>query len=318
MRVLICHRPGGAFGYITDGWVNALRDRGYDVRRWDGNEASWREFQPDLYIGCSGHKQPIPAKRNTKVAIHVNPYGPVNIPGIMESNQNIEWTKNQRPDVVFGYGHEDDRIIWSYWTKKLSIPWAPMPTAGDRVIFNTITEQDARDVDVVYLGGRWEYKAQTIDTYLLPVLKDTGLSFQLCGWGDWPDGLCSGILPADQANAFLNKGRIGPCVSERHTQQFGIDIPERAFKIALCGAVAIHDAVPSIKRMIPSAIVCGNQADFVQKCVDLSDPSALEERKGLVEKQRQEVLANHTYHHRMQTLLAAAGFEDEAKAMTDG
>jgi len=316
MRVLICHRPGGAFGYITDGWINACRDRGHDVRRWDGAEVSWRDFQPDLYIGCSGHKQPIPAKRNTKVAIHVNPFGPVEIPGINEADQNIEWVRKQNPDAVFGYGHEEDRIMWSHWQKKLGIQWVPMPTAGDRILFNKSRGQDDRVVDLVYLGGRWPYKAQTIDTFLLPVLQHSGLSFQVHGWGEWPAGVCSGILPADQPNQFLNSGRIGPCISEKHTQQYGIDIPERAFKVALCETLVIHDAVPTLKRMIPSAVVAGNTQDFLEKCVHFSKNN--EERKALAEKQRQEVLAEHTYHHRMRTLFMALGFVAEAKGMIDG
>jgi hypothetical protein len=315
MRVLICHRPGGAFGYISDGWLNALRDRGHDVRRWDGAEPSWREFQPDLYIGCSGHKQPIPAKRNAKVAIHVNPFGPVDISGINETQQNIDWVRNQRPDAVFGYGHEEDRLMWSNWKRRLGIQWVPMPTGGDKVIFNMTRGLDQRDFDVVYLGGRWPYKAQTIDTFLLPIFQFSNLSFKVHGWGDWPDGVCSGILPADQPTQFLNSGRIGPCISEKHTQQYGIDIPERAFKVALCGALIVHDSVPSVKRMIPSAIVARNNQDFIEQCMHYAQND--EERQALVEKQRAEVLAEHTYHHRVATLLRALDFTAEAEDMID-
>jgi len=28
MKILLPNRPGGAFGFITDGWFNALRDVG--------------------------------------------------------------------------------------------------------------------------------------------------------------------------------------------------------------------------------------------------------------------------------------------------
>jgi|19_taG_2_1085344.scaffolds.fasta_scaffold01192_8 hypothetical protein len=315
MKVLICHRPGGAFGYITDGWLNALRDRGHNVRRWDGAENTWREFQPELYIGCSGHKQPIPAKRNTKVAIHVNPYGPVDIPGILETPQNIDWVKKQKPDTVFGYGHEEDRIMWSHWRKKAGIPWVPMPTAGDRILFNMTRDLDDRPLDVVYLGGRWPYKAQTIDTFLLPMLQHGRLNFKVHGWGDWPAKICSGILPADQPCQLLNQGKIGPCISEKHTQQYGIDIPERAFKVALCGALVIHDAVPSVRRMIPSAVIARNSQEFTEKCIELSKNDV--QRKKLVERQRSEVLASETYHHRMRTLMAATGFTAEAEAMID-
>lgn len=318
MKILLCNRPGGAFGYITDGWYNALRSCGHEVRRWNGLETSWREYGPDLYIGCSGHKQPIPPHKDCKVAIHVNPYGPVNIEGINETQENIKWTLNQKPDAVFGYGHEEDRIIWSYWQTRHGIQWVPMPTAADMTQFKVITTAADRPYDLVYLGGRWKYKSQTIDSYLFPVLKIADLKSKVRGWGEWPPGICDGILPEDAAAIFLNNGRIGPCISEIHTHQYGIDIPERAFKVALCGTLVIHDPVPTLKRMIPSAVVSQNPQNFEDLCKHYTRPENDAERQELVNKQRMEVLNAHTYHHRMQTLLSALGFTEEAAGLVDG
>lgn len=315
MKVLICNRPGGAFGYITDGFYNALRDKGHTVRRWDGIESSWRSFDPDVYIGCSGHKQPIPPnRRNCKVAIHVNPYGPVNIPGINENTDNIRWTLNQKPDAVFGYGGEHDRLLWSYWTTKHNIPWVPMPCAGDKVIFKQSSE--SRQYDVVYLGGRWAYKAKTIDAYLLPALTELSkrnFKSSVRGWGDWPDGVCGGPLPEDQANEFLNSGRVAPCISEAHTHSHGIDVPERVFKTALCGALPVHDAVPSLTSLLPSVVVAQTPQNFVDLCVHYAG-NENERLAKLLEIQR-EVLSNHTYHHRMSALLSVLGFAQDAENM---
>lgn len=320
MKVLLCHRPGGAFGYISDGWINALRDRGHDVRRWDGMENTWHEFGPDLYLGCSGHKQPIPPNRGgSKVAIHVNPHGPIQIEGINESEENIRWTLNQKPDAVFGYGHEEDRLLWSNWTNQHGVPWVPMPCAGDRVIFHDDVAPNDRPLDIVYLGGRWKYKGQTIDAYLIPALKknasEHGIKYSVRGWGEWPAGICGGILPEDQANAFLNSGRVGPCIAEMHTHQYGIDVPERAFKVALCGTLAIHDPIPTIKRFIPSAVVAQNVPNFIDLCRHYSKEE--NERLEMVRKQKAEVLAAHTYHHRMSTMFAALGFDQAAKEMLE-
>lgn len=313
MKILLCHRPGGAFGYISDGWASALMDKGHEVRRWDGIEKSWRDFRPDLYIGCSGHKQPIP-KSDAKIVIHVNPKGPVTIPGIMEEEQTVTWVMNQNPDAVFGYGHEGDRIVWSGWEDS-GIKWVPMPTAADRIFFSSIVEYEDKPNDIVYLGGRWPYKAKTIDTYLLPLLSREDVVSKTHGWGDWPDGVCEGVLATDRANAFLNSGKVGPCISEQHTQMYGIDIPERAFKLAICGALIVHDSVPNLKNLIPSAVVSSSPEDFVDKCVHWSKDVSDRERIELAQQQRSEVLADHTYHHRMSTLLRAVGFDAEAELM---
>lgn len=315
MNVLLCHRPGGAFGYISDGWANALRDRGHKVHRWDGDQNTWHSFAPDVYIGCSGHKQPIPPKGNCKIAIHVNPYGPVSIQGINESEQAIRWTLNQKPDAVFGYGHEEDRLLWSYWTKRHGVPWVPMPTAGDKIIFKQTRALDDRDYDVVYLGGRWAYKGITIDAYLVPLLEHKVVTYKLHGWGDWQRGLCSGGLADDLACEFLNSGRIGPCISEQHTHSHGIDIPERAFKVALCGGLVVHDAAITVKRMIPSALVASNPQQFHDYVKHFSQPENQAERIELVAKQQQEVLSEHTYHHRLAGLFRTLGLDAEADHM---
>jgi len=311
VKILICHRPSGAFGYISDGWINALRDKGHVVQRWDGHEQSWRAFGPQLYVGCSGHRQPIPPRHAAQIAIHVNPYGPVNIGGINESDEAIRWTLNQKPHAVFGYGQEQDRLLWSYWTSKHGIPWVPMPTAGDRTVYRETTTD--KTYDAVYLGGRWPYKAKTIDAYLMPAIE--GLNYKIHGWGDWPAGISSGELSDDQVAGFLSSGKIGPCISEQHTHSHGIDIPERAFKVALCGGVVVHDAALSLKSMIPNALIAANPSNFRDICHLYCQPSSEEARIELAAQQKAEVLAAHTYHHRMAALLAALGHSEEAKGM---
>lgn len=312
MKILVCHRPGGAFGYITDGWINALRDKHHQVNRWDGTEESWRNFNPDIYIGCSGHKQNIPSNRTAKVAIHVNPYGPVDIDGINESSDNIKWVTAQRPDVVFGYGHEEDRLLWSYWKERKNIPWIPIPTAGDKTIFKKSSEADKK-YDLVYLGGRWKYKAITIDEFLLPALN--GLNYKLHGWGEWPDGISSGGLAEDAACQFLQSGRVGPCISEKHTHDYGIDIPERAFKVALCGTLIIHDATVAIRKMIPSAMIAMNAKQFSELCHYYSRPENSAERQELCNRQYNEVIGSNTYHHRMSLLFRSLGYIKESELM---
>lgn len=312
MKILICHRPGGAFGFITDGWINALRDRGHIVQRYDNNLNSWNAFKPDLYIGASGHKQNIPTKRTARVALHVNPYGPINIPGINESQESIKWVIDQKPDAVFGYGSEEDRLLWSYWKDRHNIKWVPMPTAGDKTIFKNLNKE--RVYDIVYLGGRWPYKALTIDEYLLPVIRSSK-SFKLHGWGDWPSNICSGILADDEANGFLNSGKIGPCLSEKHTQEYGIDIPERAFKLALCGTLFIHDSVIQMRNMIKSAIIASSPSHFHDLCEYYSKEEHKQEREEIATQQHIEVMENHTYHHRISLLLKTIGYDTESLLM---
>ena len=185
MNVLLTHRPGGAYGHISESWLNALKATGHKVARWDGQLASWTTFRPDVYIGCSGHRQPIPhgqQRGGCRLAIHVNPHGRVNT-GVNEPAESLRWVVEQRPQVVFGYGFQHHAELWGGWTANYGIPWCPMPNAGDATQFYPL--DDPRDLKMCYIGGYWAYKAPIIDSYLLP-LREHGLS--IYGWGNWPGG----------------------------------------------------------------------------------------------------------------------------------
>lgn len=303
MRVLLTHRPSGAYSYISDGWLNAFADCGIEVQRWDGNTATWERFNPDLYLGVSGHKQPIPNDRgNCKVAIHVNPFGDISVKGIDESTENINWVARQRPNAVFGYGLKQHRPYWSKWES--ICPWVPMATAGDATIYKAYNSH--KTLDYAYVGGRWPYKSSMIDKYLLPLIgKYTG---KIYGWGDWPSGSSLGNISDGDVVTLYNQAKFIPCISEPHTHIHGIDLPERVFKAILCGAVAVHDPV-SVATCIDSIIYLTDTPAIDDIC------NNEETRVAIWTKQHNNVLSGHTYHHRLSNLLSVLGFSAESSKL---
>lgn len=298
IKVLLTHRPGGAYGFISEAWKNALRSVGVTAERWDGHSSSWHTFDPDLYIGCSGHKQPIPQNRKsrTAIAIHVNPYGSESIPGIDEAPETIGWVKQQDPTVVFGYGDMSVFKYWSKWESELRTKFVPMPTAGDAVEFSDL--KLPRDNDVVYVGGYWKYKSQNLNKYLLPLLEAvSSKSVGVYGWGDWPIvGVHSGLQDGMVSKVF-NSAKICPCIVEPHTVTYGIDLPERMFKVILCGAVAVHDYFVGHENFVKSVPACVEPTQYIRSVIDLINNDDL--RDDIASRQKSEVLAAHTYHHRL-------------------
>jgi len=308
MNVLLTHRPGGAYGHISEAWLNAFKATGHKVARWDGELSSWLAFRPAVYLGCSGHRQPIPhgqQRGGCRLAIHVNPHGPVNT-GVNEPLVGLQWVAAQRPQVVFGYGFAHQAELWSGWTADYGIPWCPLPTAGDATAF--YPRDSARDLDLCYIGGYWPYKAQVLDSYLLPLRADGLIIY---GWGNWPPdeyGPGSSGQPADgDVPLLLARTKVGPCISEPHTHRFGIDLPERVFKVALSGALAVHDPAYHLGMVLASVPVGHTPADYIELCQQWLAASD-DDRAARAAQQRQEVLAGHTYFHRLARLLHALGF----------
>jgi hypothetical protein len=317
MRVLVFSPGGGASLFISAGWINALVDAGFTAQRWDGKPETWVAFKPDLVIGCSSHRQliPAPADRKCKVAIHGNPFGHIKIePNINENNDAINWTITQHPDAVFGYGLESDRKFWSYWTN-YNIPWVPMATAGDATLFN-VKHGSHDKYDVAFVGGRWDYKAKTMDNYLLRVFRDPMITSMVYGWGGWPADIYKGQIPDQEVPKVLADCKVAPCVSEPHTIQWGIDLPERVFKAALSGAVVVHDPAAGLRRFSEHFIVCRNPDEYYNRIRELVLMSP-QERSEIANKQRADVLQSHTYHHRMAALLGTLGFAAEAAKLLE-
>jgi spore maturation protein CgeB len=166
---------------------------------------------------------------------------------------------------------------------------------------------------LVYLGGRWDYKAQTIDEYLLPLLRSGRRTYALAGWGGWPaDVICKKVNDESEVAGFYASGRVAPCISEPHTQAWGIDLPERCFKAVICGVLAVHDAVSALRKYSDAFVISENPGDFrnlIEAYLDDAD-----RRRQVWELQYADVTARHTYFDRMANLLASLGFHDESTA----
>jgi len=308
-RILLLHHVGGAFGYISDGYINAFKAAGCEVQRWDGGYSSWKDFNPDLYIGCSGHQQNIPDKSSRgkcKVVIHVNPYCDINIePSINENPKIIAWVNSQQPDAVFGYGHETDVKYWRFWQEKSNIEWIPMPTGVDATIFKPNFNND-KQYDMVFIGGRWSYKAQNLDKYILPILQSTRITTSLGGWGGWPNDLPItknyGVINSGDVQAAIQNAKIGPCVSEPHTTKYGIDLPERIFKVAFCGTLVIHDNVVGLRKYMHDVLVAENPEQFHDLIYRFANKSMDNLRLKIARSQALQVAETHTYFSRMLTM----------------
>lgn len=316
LTIFITNSKSGAFFEISKGWRNAFAFGGHKAIHWDGNPDVWYQHKPDIYIGCSGWKQKLPPKHGAKVAIHVNPFCDATIkvpagPTINEPKPAIDWTVAQKPDFVFGYGLQDDMNQWWYkWKRDRGIKMVGMPNAADTTIYGPQPPTPELICDVGWVGGYWDYKAINLDKYIVPVAK----KFKSI-WFGWsgPKGLWRGQATQNKITALFNSAKICPCVVEPHTTAYGIDIPERLFKVAACNALAVSDPFLGLDRyfspdILPTASDPNHYMELCTRYINMDST----QRKAQAAKLRRVVLAEHTYFNRIRTFLYEFGYYSEA------
>ena len=315
LTIFIANSKSGAFYEISKGWANAFRRGGHTTVHWEGDPPTWNKHNPDIYIGCSGWRQQIPRPSKAQIAIHANPYCDEKIqtggPIINENPNAITWVVAQKPKFVFGYGHQDDMYQWWYkWKRDHGINLVGMPNAADVTIYRPASPTPNLACDVGWVGGYWDYKAINMDKYIVPVARKFKTIW--LGWSG-PKDLWRGRAEQDQVVGLFNSAKICPCVVEPHTTKYGIDIPERLFKVAACGALTISDPVHGIDRYFsPDILPTASDPDTYMQLCERYIKMDETQRKAQANKLKSEVLRNHTYFNRVQTLLKSFGYYSEA------
>ena len=186
---------------------------------------------------------------------------------------------------------------------------ASLPTAGDHINFYKTNPDPKFKCDLAFVGGYWGYKATNIEKFLEPARKK--FNMKIYGWGGW-DNRSNGIINDKDVKTLFSSAKIGPCIHEPHTSKYGIDIPERVFKVPLCGLLAISDLSSSLHKYFPQHIM--PMAQTPEEYVDLIDYFLKheQERINIADKQRRHILKYHTYLNRIQTIFMALGFVNES------
>lgn len=332
LRILCCNPDGGAFYYITKGWEDAFKALGHDFRRWKGSDQELKNYEPHIYLGCSGWRQSYPTWARvafgTKIGIHVNPWGSTVLkalprePNINETPEAVKWARNQKPDFVYCYGGEHDiPHMWNYWPSKAGIPAIAMPTGGNAVAYKLVDPEAFFGCDVGFIGGYWPYKAMNIDKYLLPVIKK--MNSKVFGWGGWRHigKKYRGVIKNEyDVNKLFISAKVCPSIVEPHTTRYGIDIPERMWKVPLGHGFTICDPVKNLDKYVDynTFITARNPREYMEQILYyVKNDNA---RNILKKKQRLAVLKDHTYFSRIQGFLRQCGYDeqaDESQAMVD-
>jgi len=317
---MIRNACGGAGAYISRGWQNVFDAMGWQYKVWNGRnpERTFEEFAPDIYMADVRMRHWIPTriKRGQTLVIAtadqwaspwLNPEDARN--GYRTKWYDRIWIRMLNPAFLFHQTTpEGIQKGWNKWTSAEGIPVHSFMVAGDT--FDYLYDGPpvaALECDVAYVGGYWPYKSSGLNDYLLDRLQ--GYRYQIYGSG-WPKGISKGRIDTADIKLLFKSARFVPCIHEPHSRLYGYDIVQRLFMVPLAGGFTISDPVRGIHGegifSEDEMIVADSANDMWEKAAYfISHPEA---RQRYTERARARVLREHTYFHRVGTMLRLLGF----------
>lgn len=335
MKILIEFSQGASF-FVRNSWRRVLEACGHKVYMWarEGKnindlEAEFGKF--DVFLGNTytidrSMDKWIRRNPNMKVALFGSNWGELTDKMDSKKYPIVKVTKEEK--LILGALYKDIKkpdLIHIHVTPKyleatmggwreLGIPIEGILNAGDTFVYKLYKPQEKYKSQVSFVGSRWEYKARTLDKYLGRLCDEewNRLNIKIFGGGGWDKPQYLGALGEGEDALALASSAICPNVSEQHSPDFGYDIIERCFKVPLCGGLLISDNVASL-----SEVYINNECPVYNNYNEFKDLIYFylkneSERTILLNKQRKVILANHTYHHRMSSILKFIGLQKEA------
>lgn len=340
MKILIANTDYNAHYYINQGLAKAFLASGHTVSLWNVfnkpvNDA-FDECDPDLFIGQTYNVtrslfNAIAERPDMKVIMKGSDFGEIQseidltkYPVLVineEEKQAIAALKEQtgKPDFVFAhYTQEYMEKTHGYW-RKIGVEPKSLLNAAD-VFDYTMQPKDITGLrpewksDICFVGGKWGYKSQTIDRWLLPLCSPAeNYNIKIFGNQHWGISQYCGFLETKDVKKLFYSAKVCPNLSEPHSQVFGYDIVERPFKLLSCKSFCISDYVESMNDVFGDGLVMAKTPEEFKEKIDFF---LKEENRELKEKITQtgydRVINSHTYFHRAASIFENLNLPAEA------
>ena len=335
MKILISSDGPHAHYYIRMSWLKVFRAMGHDVQLWHKDEKPafdiFDEFEPDLFMGQTYNLDDalfkcIKCRPHMKVVMRASDWGymqkgidlkkyPILV-AQEEEKKLLERLKEEtgKPDLVHNHYHENwIKVTHNEWE---SIGIRPISLLHGADIFDFYLRPPIKQLqcDIGFVGGYWPYKAINLDKYLINLCHPVGkYNIKIFGTSNWPVAQYNGRVSTENVCGLFASATISPNISEPHSQDFGYDIIERPFKILMSGGFCISDYVESMVNDVftNNEIVFAKTPEEFEKLIKyyINNP---EKRIEHIKAGYNSVVNNHTYFHRISSLLSELGMKDES------
>jgi len=227
-------------------------------------------------------------------------------------------------DAYYHVVEQDDARMDGF-TQVTGQTYHTIPLAADKTLMSQAVAEARFQADISFVGSYLPDKRSYFDRIVFPLARKHALRLYGQDWNllDRTLGMVQKAgqyfhLPlirslqrpklglADEAKIYASS-LVSINVHEAYQRKFGGDCNERTFKIPLFGGFEITDDVACIRRYFKAdqeMIVARDEADWFGKVEHyLRHPG---QRLSIMEAGRARVLKNHTYHNRVDQMIAIA------------
>jgi hypothetical protein len=294
----------GAWDYIHRGYYEAWKSLGYEaieylslkdippdetdyylmIRDWDisgERDISALSRAKKAFLFAQANTFPLPWGSHPNFISHC-PDGMVNKINQME---NVYlWTFGDMPAEL---------------TKQLFFKWKEIHKvllAFDSINYKPIHDQNY-NYDVCFVGG-WANNGfdekRKIMLKQFYHFKDSGLK---CGF------FINRGLSHQQENALLYNSKVSINIHDAYQRKFGFDTNERTFKSLGLNGILISDEIDQLQKTFPNVKTSNDPVEMVRLTKEYVSMTE-KELSDIKEENRQNILDNHCYVHRVQQFLS--------------
>jgi spore maturation protein CgeB len=203
--------------------------------------------------------------------------------------------------VINSLNQMDNVYLWTFgdgnshhtkWKKAHTIP-----LAFDSLSYKPIKDENYSKYDICFVGGwannGFNEKRPIMIKYFSEFMK-SGLN---CGF------FINKNISQEQENALLYNSKISLNIHDAYQRILGYDTNERTFKSLGLNGVLLSDKVDQLERIFPDVKTVMEPSEMVRITKEyLSLPE--KELNDIKEENRQNILDNHCYTHRVEQLLS--------------
>lgn len=302
MRVFIKRHSHDAGKWIYRGYASAWESLGYDVVLYDFLSEIPDSIAKESYLmtldSCiikEGDIDKISSFEKTFLYVQPNIF-----PDPWGSHSNF--VSSLSPAKCKEITNRSRIFQWTFVdpNKEYYSCWDPItiPLAFDSINYSHYDHNDCDfSYDVCYVGGRANNGFDEKYRIMLDIFSAFATSGLKCGF------FINKGLTHEQENSILRKSRVAINIHDGHQRALGLDTNERTFKsLGVTGAL-VSDNVQQAKSLFPQLPVANTPQEMVsavKEMLSLADGELVT----LKEKNRNEIIQNHTYIKRVERMIS--------------